>query len=153
MKPVTAQDAVNYARRFPCSDAHARYIAKQYLLNHGTTMEETLKLIAEAGAIISGTPVEPMPVVPAEEPERIREVMREVMRHDPDPEPLEVVPAEPVPVADVPVVPAVEPVAEVAPVTPAAAEALPAIQTVPPVENVDAPTSPTESLPAINSQQ
>ncbi len=60
MASPTAQDAVNYARRFPCSDAHARYIAKNYLLNHGESLEETLGLIEEANAIISGEPSEPM---------------------------------------------------------------------------------------------
>lgn len=64
MASPTAQDAVNYARRFPCSDAHARYIAKNYLLNHGESLNETLSLIEEANAIISGeSPVESMPPI------------------------------------------------------------------------------------------
>lgn len=60
MAKPTAQDAVNYARRFPCSDDHARYIAKNYLMNNGENLEETLGLIAESEAIISGVPAETM---------------------------------------------------------------------------------------------
>ena len=64
MSSPTAQGAVNYARRFPCSNARARYLAKQYLLNHGESLDETLRLIEEANAIISGEPlVDPMPQI------------------------------------------------------------------------------------------
>ncbi len=72
MASPTAQDAVNYARRFPCSDARARCLAKNYLLNHGESLEETLRLIEEAGAIISGEPVETAPAKPAAKRKRAK---------------------------------------------------------------------------------